>query len=62
MPRGRAHGGGLEAARELHAFLGELVQMRCLGLAAVDFHVEVGAVIGDHEHDVGLGGVSLAGC
>ena len=53
MSGGRAHWGGLEAAGELHAFCGKLVEMGGLGLPPVDFHVQVGAVIGDHEHDVG---------
>ncbi len=52
VPRWRAHRSGLKTARKLHSFRSESIQMRRRGLPAVDFHVEISAVVGDHKYQI----------
>ena len=56
VPRGRAHGGSLETTGEAYAFLGQLINVGGMGLAAVTTDVPKGAVIGNDEKDIGLVG------
>ncbi len=55
---GGAHRRGLEAAGEAHSFASELVDVGGVGLSAVAPEIPKGAVVGDDEDDVGLGGGS----
>jgi hypothetical protein len=52
----------LKTAGEAHAFLGQLINVGGMGLAAITTDVSKGAVIGNDEKDVGLvGSMEAAG-
>ena len=52
MAGGRTHGCGLITSRESHSLLGQSKDMRSFGRTSIDFHIQVGAVIGKNEYEV----------